>query len=117
METVVHSEDLSSLMAKWSELRTSGKPGEIEARVRRHDGAYRWFLIRVEPFRDEMGKVVRSYGISTDIETLKQTEEKLREDERELSPDYRRHTADDSSSGPIRRATLRQPSDTRLYRP
>ena len=39
---------------------------------------------RGEPFRDEMGNVVRWYGISTDIETLKQTEEKLREDERDL---------------------------------
>jgi hypothetical protein len=71
-------------MAKWSELRASEQAGEIEARVRRYDGVYRWFLIRVEPFRDEMGNVVRWYGVSTDIENLKQTEEKLREDEREL---------------------------------
>jgi len=83
-QAVVHPEDLPPLMAKWSELRTSEKPGEIEARIRRFDGAYRWFLIRVEPFRDEMANVVRWYGISTDIETLKQTEEKLREEEREL---------------------------------
>jgi formate hydrogenlyase transcriptional activator len=83
-QTVVHPEDLPPLMAKWSELRTSEEAGEIEARVRRYDGVYRWFLIRVEPFRDEMGNVVRWYGISTDIEILKQTEEKLREDEREL---------------------------------
>jgi PAS domain S-box-containing protein len=45
-QAVVHPEDLSPLMTKWSELRTSEKPGEIEARVRRHDGVYRWFLIR-----------------------------------------------------------------------
>ena len=49
-----------------------------------HDGIYRWFLVRVEPFRDEAGNIIRWYGTSTDIETLKQTEEKLREDEREL---------------------------------
>src|SRR6266566_4189242 len=42
------------------------------------------FLIRVEPFRDETGKLIRWYGTSTDIEALKQTQEKLREDEREL---------------------------------
>jgi formate hydrogenlyase transcriptional activator len=83
-QAVVHPEDLRPLMAKWSELRTSEEAGEIEARVRRYDGVYRWFLIRVEPFRDEMGNVIRWYGISTDIEILKQTEEKLREDEREL---------------------------------
>jgi PAS domain-containing protein len=38
----------------------------------------------LEPYRDETEKIVMWYGISTDIETLKQTEEKLREDEREL---------------------------------
>jgi formate hydrogenlyase transcriptional activator len=62
----------------------SGEPGEMEARLRRYDGVFRWFLMRVEPLRDETGKIIRWYGTCTDIETLKQTEEKLREDEREL---------------------------------
>jgi formate hydrogenlyase transcriptional activator len=56
----------------------------MEARLRRYDGGFRWFLMRVEPLRDETGKIIRWYGTCTDIETLKQTEEKLREDEREL---------------------------------
>jgi formate hydrogenlyase transcriptional activator len=56
----------------------------MEARLRRHDGVFRWFLMRVEPLRDETGKIVRWYGTCTDIETLKETEAKLREDEREL---------------------------------
>jgi formate hydrogenlyase transcriptional activator len=79
-----HPEDIPPLMERWRELLVSGEPGEIEARLRRHDGVYRWFLIRVEPFRDASGKLVRWYGTSTDIEALKQTEKKLREDEREL---------------------------------
>jgi formate hydrogenlyase transcriptional activator len=79
-----HPEDIPSLMGKWRELLVSGEPGEIEARLRRHDGVFRWFLVRVEPLRDGAGKIVRWYGTSTDIETLKQTQEKLREDEREL---------------------------------
>jgi formate hydrogenlyase transcriptional activator len=66
------------------QFRTSEEPGEIEVRVRRYDGVYGWFPIRVEPFRDESGNIVRWYGTSIDIEVLKQTEEKLREDEREL---------------------------------
>jgi hypothetical protein len=45
---------------------------------------FRWFLIRVEPLRDETGNILRWYGTSTDIESLKQTEETLREDEREV---------------------------------
>src|SRR6202030_2224424 len=79
-----HPEDIPRLMEKWRELVISGEPGEIEVRLRRHDGVYRWFLSRHEPFRDESGKIIRWYGTSTDIETLKQTQEKLREDEREL---------------------------------
>jgi formate hydrogenlyase transcriptional activator len=83
-QAAFHPEDLPPLMEKWRELLGSGEPGEIEARLRRHDGAFRWFLIRVEPLHDERGKIIRWYGTSTDIETLKQTEQKLREDEREL---------------------------------
>ena len=83
-QAAFHPEDLPPLMEKWRELLVSGEPGEIEARLRRHDGVYRWFLIRVEPFRDESGKLVRWYGTSTDIEDRKRAEEKLRQDEREL---------------------------------
>lgn len=83
-QAAFHPEDLPALMDKWRQLLASGEPGEIEARLRRHDGVFRWFLIRVEPLRDETGKIIRWYGTSTDVEALKQTEEKLREDEREL---------------------------------
>src|SRR5260221_6884616 len=58
--------------------------GDIDGRMLRHDGLFRWFLIRFERFRDDIGKIDMWYGVSTDIENLKQTEEKLREDEREL---------------------------------
>jgi formate hydrogenlyase transcriptional activator len=83
-QIAIHPEDLPSLLRKWRELLISGEPGEVEARMRRHDGIFRWFLIRFEPFRDETGKIAMWYGVSTDIENLKQTEERLREDEREL---------------------------------
>jgi PAS domain S-box-containing protein len=83
-QAAVHPEDLPSLLERWRQFRASEEPGEIEVRVRRYDGVYRRFLIRAEPFRDETGQIIRWYGTSTDIEALKQTEEKLREDEREL---------------------------------
>jgi len=83
-QVAIHGDDLPSLMHKWRQLLISGEAGDIEARMRRHDGVFRWFLIRFEPFRDETGRVAMWYGVSTDIEKLKQTEEKLREDEREL---------------------------------
>jgi PAS domain S-box-containing protein len=76
-QAAFHPEDLPPLMKRWQELLISGEPGEIEARLRRHDGVYRWFLIRVEPFRDEAGNIVRWYGTSTDIEDRKRAEEAL----------------------------------------
>ena len=60
------------------------KPGELETRIRRYDGVYRWFLIRVVPLLDEQGNVVKWFGSNTDIEDRKQAEEKLRRDEIEL---------------------------------
>src|SRR6201984_525267 len=83
-QAAIHPEDRALLLEKWQGLLSSGEPGEMEARLRRHDGVFRWFLMRVEPLRDETGKIVRWYGTCTDIETLKETEAKLREDESEL---------------------------------
>jgi len=83
-QTVIHPQDLPRMMEKWQEVLTSGEAGEVEARLRRHDGSFRWFLLRAEPLRDETGKIVRWYGTSTDIEERKQAEEKLRQDECEL---------------------------------
>lgn len=80
-QAAFHPADLPALMERWGQLLVSGDPGEIEARLRRHDGAYRWFLIRVEPFRDETGKIARWYGTSTDIEDRKRAEESLRASE------------------------------------
>src|SRR6476661_4065768 len=83
-QVAIHPEDRAPLLEKWQGLLSLGEPGEMEARLRRHDGGFRWFLMRVEPLRDETGKIVKWYGTCTDIETLKETEAKLREDEREL---------------------------------
>jgi formate hydrogenlyase transcriptional activator len=80
----IHPEDLQKVLDTFRALRASGKPGEIEHRLRRHDGEYRWFLFRIEPLRDELGNIVRWYATNTDIENLKRTEEKLRQDELEI---------------------------------
>jgi PAS domain S-box-containing protein len=79
-----HPDDLPPLMKRWQELLVSGETGEIEARLRRHDGVYRWFLIRVAPFRDETGTIIRWYGTSTDIEDRKRAEETVLANERNL---------------------------------
>ncbi|HEV8722436.1 MAG TPA: PAS domain-containing protein, partial [Candidatus Binatia bacterium] len=76
-KSVIHAEDLENLMATWLGLLASGEPGQEEARLRRFDGEYRWFLFRAVPVRDEQGKVVRWYGTNTDIEDLKRAESLL----------------------------------------
>jgi formate hydrogenlyase transcriptional activator len=79
-----HPDDAAGV-AQWrKEFLSGAKPSEFEVRLRRHDGEYRWFLIRAEPMRDELGNVVRWYGTNTDIEDLKRAEAKLRLDEQEL---------------------------------
>jgi formate hydrogenlyase transcriptional activator len=83
-KVVVHPEDLDRLVREWLALVDSRKPGELETRIRRYDGVYRWFLIRVVPLLDEQGNVVKWFGSNTDIEDRKWVEEKLRQDEIEL---------------------------------
>jgi PAS domain S-box-containing protein len=80
----MHPDDLPALLGKWGEVMSSGMSDQIECRIRRHDGVYRWFLIRAEPFRDETGRLVRWWGTSTDIEDRKRMEEALRASERKF---------------------------------
>ncbi len=81
----VHPDDLASLSNMWHEIRNSGARGETEGRLQRFDGKYRWFLLRVEPLRDEVGNIVKWYGSATDIEDRKQTENALRQSETYLA--------------------------------
>ena len=84
-QVAFHPEDLPPLMEKWQKMLVSGESDEIEARLRRHDGVYRWFLIRAQALRNDSGKIVRWYGTSTDIEDRKRAEEARRASERNLA--------------------------------
>src|SRR5882762_9064267 len=88
-----HPEDMASMLEKWRAIRMSGMRGELEARLRRFDGEYRWFLHRAEPLRDELGNIVKWYGSSTDIEDRKRTEEALRASEQRFR-DYAETASD-----------------------
>src|SRR5580704_5524447 len=52
-QSAIHPEDRALLTEKWRALVVIGEPGEMEARLRRYEGVFRWFLMRVEPLRDE----------------------------------------------------------------
>ena len=73
----IHPDDLPGLEAQWSDALTRGGPGELEARVRRCDGEYRWFLFRYAPLLDNAGRVLKWYGANTDIEARKRAEKAL----------------------------------------
>ena len=78
-KAAVHPEDLKQYAEKWSASVATGEPFENEVRYRRgSDGQYRWFLARAVPLRDRRGKILKWYGISTDVEDRKQAEEKFR---------------------------------------
>src|ERR1700739_3862524 len=83
-QALIHPDDLERHAGKWMEAVASGKPHESEVRSRRADGQYRWQLDRGAPLRDEHGNIVKSYGVTTDIEDRKQAEDKIREQEIEL---------------------------------
>jgi PAS domain S-box-containing protein len=80
----LHPEDRGRLMDYWGHLLASGKAGEIEARLRRYDGEYRWFLFRAEPVRDNHGDIFKWYGANTDIEDRKRAEALLAAEKRTL---------------------------------
>ncbi|MDX6385987.1 MAG: hypothetical protein QOK48_3560 [Blastocatellia bacterium] len=81
----VHPEDLSRATEKWLAAKATSEMYEDEMRLRRADGEYRWFLIRIAPLRDEQGKLVKWYGVSFDIEDRKQAEEQLKHSETQLA--------------------------------
>jgi PAS domain S-box-containing protein len=83
-KSVVHPDDLERTMDYWRSVLASDWDRELEARLRRFDGTYRWFLFRVSPLRDESGRVVQWYGACVDIEDRKCAEEALRSREQQL---------------------------------
>jgi signal transduction histidine kinase len=74
-KTAIHPEDLDRIVRRLGASFASGEPYEDEMRVRNSDGEYRWFLGRAVPQRDKRGKVVKWYGVATDIQDRKRAEE------------------------------------------
>ncbi len=84
-QSIVHPDDLPAMQAAWREAVATGSALETTARIRRKDGVYRWMHIGAEPLRDAHGEIVRWYGVNTDIEEHKQTQQALERSEAFLS--------------------------------
>ncbi|MGI4887368.1 MAG: PAS domain-containing protein [Janthinobacterium lividum] len=67
----VHPDDQAPTLARWEQALAQGSPFEVELRLLRHDGTYRWVLAQAEPARDARGQVLRWYGTNTDIHQLR----------------------------------------------
>ena len=83
-QAAFHSEDLPALLKDGASSRASSEPHDTEARIRRFDGEYRWFLIRALPLTDASGQVIGWAGLNIDIEDRKRAEQALRARELEL---------------------------------
>jgi PAS domain S-box-containing protein len=70
-QTAHHPEDFQRVMKEWPLALATGRPIDIEFRLKRYDGVYHWHLARVEPVRDDNGKIISWYGSVIDIEAQK----------------------------------------------
>ena len=101
-----HPDDWARLQDERRQGLARATPFEIEWRVRRKDGQYRWFLVRYHPFRDEHGRLVRWYATGTDIDDRKRTEDRVRNENIALREDIVRSSMFEEivgSSAPLRR--------------
>ena len=73
-----HPDDSERLKTYADRALSSGAADELELRLRKHDGSYRWFLAHFNPLRDEQGQITRWYFAGTDVEDRKQAEDTLR---------------------------------------
>jgi PAS domain S-box-containing protein len=80
LSTHTHPDDVERVEACWDRALVSGSGFDVELRVRKHDGSYRWFLARYYPVRDDKGQIMRWYAAGTDIEDRKQAEQRLQDE-------------------------------------
>jgi PAS domain S-box-containing protein len=82
---IFHPDDLELMRESWERVRITRKGEEIDGRILRADGQYRWFNLRQNPLLDAHGEVVKWYGALIEIEDRKRTEEELRQSQGELA--------------------------------
>lgn len=79
---LIHPQDRERVSESWRQSVAAGEPYEVEYRLRRHDGAYRWVLGRAQPLRNQQGQVVRWFGTCTDIDDSRRAQELMRDADR-----------------------------------
>jgi len=78
-QRALHQDDYKTCVDAWSRLTHDSRSYVVEYRLRRHDGVYRWFLVRAFPVVDAQGRVVQWFGTCTDIDDQKRAEQASQE--------------------------------------
>jgi PAS domain S-box-containing protein len=86
----LHPEDVAPTLAAWKKSLTQGSPFDVEYRLRRSDGEYRWFKARALPFRNGPGQITRWFGTCTDVHETKQASGALEERVKERTDELKR---------------------------
>ncbi len=81
VKQILHPEDQDRFFDNKERGIASGAPFDVEVRIQRKDGHYRWFLFLYKPYLNEQREIVRWYATGTDIEDRKQAEKALRRSE------------------------------------
>jgi PAS domain S-box-containing protein len=81
---ILHPDDRERVMGQWIQALRTGEKLYSEARIRRHDGVFRWFVMTALPLTDQDNHILRWYNLITDIQDRKEAEEKLRQTQEDL---------------------------------
>lgn len=82
----IHPDDRQHTLTRWHHALATEEPFEDEYRVKDgHTGAYRWFLARALPVRDETCQISKWFGTCTDIDEQKRMEEALRQSQEHVN--------------------------------
>jgi PAS domain S-box-containing protein len=83
--SLIHPDEREMVMNEWLRCNALGQPMELDHRLKRCDGIYRWVHVRIDPLLDDQGHIVRWYGLLTDVDVHREMEEALRSTRRKLS--------------------------------
>lgn len=72
-----HPDDFGAGAPAWNSAHATGEPFDLECRLRRFDGEYRWFLVRGVALKDSQGKTIKWFGTCTDIHDRRTLEDEL----------------------------------------
>jgi PAS domain S-box-containing protein len=81
---ILHPDDRERVMGQWTHALQTGETLYSEARIRRHDGVFRWFVMTALPLTDQDNHILHWYNLITDIQDRKEAEEKLRQMQEDL---------------------------------